>query len=89
MEGMDMGIGMFQVTNMELARDFWYLVAGVVGGLTLVRGVNYVQTLVRFGAVIPHAFSLVADDSTGYGNARANLSTTRADPWASSSSGQR
>jgi len=44
---MDMGTNMFQVTNMGLARTYWYLIAGALGGLLAVRGVNYYQSRTR------------------------------------------
>lgn len=33
------GLGM--ETNYAFARDFWYIIAGVLVGLTAVRGINY------------------------------------------------
>ena len=49
MEGMtmDMGSGMFQTKNMALAHAYWYLIAGVLGLLLVVRAVNYLQTQTR------------------------------------------
>lgn len=44
---MDMGTSMFQDRNMELARDFWYIIAGVVGFLGFVRLVNHVEAVIR------------------------------------------
>lgn len=44
---MNMGSNMFEVPNMALARDFWYIVAGFVGGLAGVRFVNYIQRRIR------------------------------------------
>lgn len=34
----DSGLGMDR--NYAFARDFWYIIAGVVGSLTVVRGIN-------------------------------------------------
>jgi hypothetical protein len=48
MGGMQMGTNMFQTGNMALARDFWYIIAGVVGLLLMVRAVNIYQAQVRF-----------------------------------------
>jgi len=45
--GMDMGTNMFQVTNMALARAFWYIIAGVIVMLAAIRAINYTETLVR------------------------------------------
>ncbi len=49
---MDMGANMFQVTNMALARTYWYIIAGAMGGLLAVRGINYYQNWSRFAT--PH-----------------------------------
>jgi hypothetical protein len=46
MGGMSSG-GTFKPTNMALARDYWYLIAGVLGLVLVVRVVNYCQTWVR------------------------------------------
>ncbi|KAK3331635.1 hypothetical protein B0T19DRAFT_448148 [Cercophora scortea] len=35
---------MFQTTNMELAKDFWYIIAGVMGTLAACRIVNYYKS---------------------------------------------
>ena len=43
---MDMG-NMFQVENMALARDFWYIVAGVMGLLVGVRVINFYKSHAR------------------------------------------
>ncbi|KAK3323054.1 hypothetical protein B0H66DRAFT_219074 [Apodospora peruviana] len=45
--GMDMGTSNFQTTNSELARDFWYIVAGVLGLLAITRVVNYYKSTRR------------------------------------------
>lgn len=37
---MDMGTNFFQSTNMALARDFWYIAAGVVGLMAAAQLVN-------------------------------------------------
>lgn len=47
MGGMNMGTNMFQKPNMALARDFWYIIAGVLGFLLSVRAVNYYQSQLR------------------------------------------
>ncbi len=44
---MDMGTSMFQDVNMALARTYWYLIAGAMGGYFAVRCVNYYQTETR------------------------------------------
>lgn len=44
---MDMGTNMFQTTNMALARTYWYIIAGVVGLLAVVRAVNFYQSHAR------------------------------------------
>ena len=41
MGGMDMGPNMYSTTNTALARDFWYIVAGVMGFLAACRAVNF------------------------------------------------
>ncbi len=48
---MDMGMDMFQTTNMALARTFWYLIAGTVGAMLLIRAINYWQTWTRYVSV--------------------------------------
>ncbi|KAK8090480.1 hypothetical protein PG997_005441 [Apiospora hydei] len=40
MGGMDMGSGMFSQDNMALARAYWYIIAGVLALLLLIRLVN-------------------------------------------------
>ena len=53
MDGMDMSMdsmsssGMFQATNMSYAYTYWYLIAGVMGMLMIVRVLNYVESRVR------------------------------------------
>jgi hypothetical protein len=47
MGGMDMGTNLFQTTNMALARDFWYIIAGVLGLLLSFRAINYYQSQLR------------------------------------------
>ncbi|CAN8096971.1 unnamed protein product [Discula destructiva] len=44
---MTMGTGLFQIQNMELARAYWYLIAGVLGLFLVIRGANYVQSQTR------------------------------------------
>ncbi|KAK8081251.1 hypothetical protein PG996_000032 [Apiospora saccharicola] len=41
--GMDMGSGMFSQDNMALARAYWYIIAGVLALLMLIRLVNFGQ----------------------------------------------
>ncbi|OIW32866.1 hypothetical protein CONLIGDRAFT_154650 [Coniochaeta ligniaria NRRL 30616] len=50
MEGMDMGTNVFQTGNMALARDFWYIIAVVVGIILLIRAVNFYQSQLRLRA---------------------------------------
>ncbi|KAF4838568.1 Ferric/cupric reductase transmembrane component 7 [Colletotrichum tropicale] len=38
-----MGTALFQDTNVQLAKSFWYIIAGVVGFLGIVRGLNYLE----------------------------------------------
>ncbi|WQF76699.1 Putative ferric reductase, NAD binding domain, ferric reductase transmembrane component-like protein [Colletotrichum destructivum] len=45
--GMMMGTALFQVTNIHLAQSFWYIIAGVVGFLGIIRGLNYLEGLRR------------------------------------------
>jgi hypothetical protein len=48
MGGMSMSDGgMFQSDNMALARDYWLLIAGVMGMLLIVRLTNYWQNWLR------------------------------------------
>ncbi|ORY59174.1 ferric-chelate reductase [Pseudomassariella vexata] len=47
MGGMDMGSGMLQTLNMALARAYWYIIAGVLALLAIVRTLNYVQNWFR------------------------------------------
>lgn len=42
-----MGTNMFQKTNMALARDFWYIIAVVMGVLVSFQAVNYYQSQIR------------------------------------------
>jgi membrane protein required for beta-lactamase induction len=41
---MSMGTNLFQTTNMALARDFWYIVAGVVGAMGIARLINFYKS---------------------------------------------
>ncbi|KAK2041057.1 ferric reductase like transmembrane component [Colletotrichum somersetense] len=47
MGGMPMGTALFQETNIQLAKSFWYIIAGVVGFLGIIRGINYLEGLRR------------------------------------------
>ncbi|EFQ32844.1 ferric reductase like transmembrane component [Colletotrichum graminicola M1.001] len=47
MSGMPMGTALFQDTNIQLAQSFWYIIAGVVGFLGIIRGINYLEGLRR------------------------------------------
>ncbi|TDZ61811.1 Arginine--tRNA ligase [Colletotrichum trifolii] len=47
MGGMTMGTALFQETNIHLAQSFWYIIAGVVGFLAIVRGVNHLEGMRR------------------------------------------
>ncbi|GKT47645.1 ferric/cupric reductase transmembrane component 7 [Colletotrichum spaethianum] len=44
---MTMGTALFQETNIHLAQSFWYIIAGVVGFLGIIRGINYLEGLRR------------------------------------------
>lgn len=46
--GMAMGTNVFQTGNMALARDFWYIIAVVMGVIVLIRAVNFYQSQMRF-----------------------------------------
>ncbi|KAF3808246.1 Ferric/cupric reductase transmembrane component 2 [Colletotrichum gloeosporioides] len=48
MGGMTMGTALFQDTNVQLAKSFWYIIAGVVGFLGIIRGVNYLEGRRRY-----------------------------------------
>lgn len=41
---MDMGMGMFSTVNMDLARRYWYTIAGFVGAFMAVRAVNFYKS---------------------------------------------
>ncbi|KAF5521403.1 Ferric/cupric reductase transmembrane component 7 [Colletotrichum aenigma] len=43
MGGMTMGTALFQDTNVQLAKSFWYIIAGVMGFLGIIRGLNYLE----------------------------------------------
>lgn len=45
--GMDMGSGMFSQDNIALARAYWYIIAGVLALLLLIRLVNSCQHWLR------------------------------------------
>ncbi len=45
---MDMGSGMFSPVNTDLARRYWYTVAGFVGAFMAIRAVNFYQLQQRF-----------------------------------------
>lgn len=49
---MDMGTNMFQTGNKALARDFWYIIAVVMGIILLIRAVNFYQSQMRFVAAL-------------------------------------
>jgi uncharacterized membrane protein YhaH (DUF805 family) len=46
--GMSMGTNVFQAANMALARDFWYIIAVVLGIFVVIRAVNFYQAQMRF-----------------------------------------
>jgi hypothetical protein len=51
MQGMGMDSAsdpMFRPYNQVIARGYWYIIAGVVGFLLLLRGVEYYQTWSRY-----------------------------------------
>lgn len=54
-----MGTSLFQVENMGLARAYWYLIAGVVGLLTIFRTANYVQRRIRCVFSSPCVFASI------------------------------
>lgn len=42
--GMDMSSsGMFRIYNQQLARDYWYIIAGLVGFIMLLRVFEYFE----------------------------------------------
>lgn len=45
---MSMGSNLFQLPNMALARDFWYIIAGILGGFLVVRAVNFYKSRSRY-----------------------------------------
>ena len=48
MGGMSMGgADMFQSDNMALARDFWYIIVGILGALLVFRGIGVYKARVR------------------------------------------
>ncbi|KAJ4413954.1 ferric-chelate reductase Frp1 [Gnomoniopsis sp. IMI 355080] len=47
MSSMSMGTSLFQDENMGLARTYWYLIIGVLGLLSIVRGANYISRVIR------------------------------------------
>lgn len=47
MGGMSSSGGKFKPADMALARAYWYLIAGVLGAMLVVRVVNYGQAWVR------------------------------------------
>jgi len=53
MGGMDHGMNGFQPGNMELARDFWYIVVGVMGLLAACRVVNLYASQSRLVPQVP------------------------------------
>lgn len=55
MGSMDMGTNVFQTGNMALARDFWYIIAVVVGIILLIRAVNLYQAQLRFVVILASA----------------------------------
>jgi hypothetical protein len=64
MEGMGMDSAsdpMFRPYNQVLAREYWYIITGVVGFLLLLRGVACYQTWARY--VIKQWRLLVLDDN--------------------------
>ncbi|KAK3940227.1 arginine--tRNA ligase [Diplogelasinospora grovesii] len=44
MGGMDMGTNLFQSTNMAFARDYWYIIVGVLGLMAASRAVNFYKS---------------------------------------------
>ncbi|KAF4821872.1 Ferric/cupric reductase transmembrane component 7 [Colletotrichum siamense] len=44
---MDMGMNMFQTTNIELARDFWIIIGSVLGSIAVLRLLSLYQSRTR------------------------------------------
>ncbi|KAF7553817.1 hypothetical protein G7046_g6989 [Stylonectria norvegica] len=50
MDGMEHDSGMGMDVNYAFARDYWYIIAGVVGSLTIIRAVNHYDAQQRLKA---------------------------------------
>lgn len=85
---MDMGsssMGVFTEVNMQMARAYWYIIAGVVGFILLLRTLEYYQTwsrsvLLRLRANMTDLNSQVTDMSNEENNSIPNKS--RQPPYA-------
>ncbi|KAK6207153.1 hypothetical protein LQW54_007470 [Pestalotiopsis sp. IQ-011] len=72
MSGMDMSMdsmsssGMFQTTNMSYAYTYWYLIAGVMGTLMIVRLLNYGQNWIRLRTSRIHSIEYPTKPNSWY-----------------------
>lgn len=72
MSGMDMSMdsmsssGMFQTTNMSYAYTYWYLIAGVMGTLMIVRLLNYGQNWIRLRTSRTHSIEYPTKPNSWY-----------------------
>lgn len=58
-DSMDMSSsGSFRGINSALARDYWYIIAGVVGFMILLRAIESVQSRSRCVLIAGHIMSL-------------------------------
>ncbi|KAK3681756.1 hypothetical protein B0T22DRAFT_414772 [Podospora appendiculata] len=73
MDGMTMGTSMFQTTNMALANDFWYIIAGVMGTLAACRVVNYYKSRRRLRICAAKSVEFPTKPSNGFLEAWATL----------------
>lgn len=76
MSSMDMSGGMdsssdpmFRTFNQALAEDYWYIIAGILGFIVLLRAVDYYQTWSRL--VVPSPF----DSGDKFDESFENLTT--------------
>ncbi|EFX02778.1 ferric-chelate reductase [Grosmannia clavigera kw1407] len=73
MDDMNMSMSSWQPTNMSLARIYWYIIAGIVGMLMVVRGVNYYQNSLRLRTLASSSQQFPTKPANGFLQAWATL----------------
>lgn len=85
MSGMDTGTNMFQSENMALARAYWYIIAGVLGLLVVIRAANFYGRHQRYADLTCSLTNKQTNTKTlpaGYGDAPPRPSSSQRDRQA-------